>query len=294
MNSPSPLLANFAAHLRMDKGASERTISAYLSDLKELQSFLEKNGVRSLLDCTSSALNDYLRALHGMGLKPSSMQRKLSSAKTFFRFHQNENHDFADPSVGIESPKKNRTLPKTLPQSSVQKLLEAVAVDSAIGIRDRTMLELMYACGLRVSEIVSLRPAHILRDSKCLKIMGKGNKERLVPYGSAAAKWLDRYEDFAYGQLNPGLAQAEYFPQVTRQYLWMLLKELARKAGLAAERVSPHTLRHSFATHLLTGGMNLRSVQTLLGHSDISTTQIYTNVEEERLLQAHHRFHPRK
>jgi integrase/recombinase XerD len=284
-------LGEFAAYLRLDKGLAEKTVSSYLSDLNLIG--------QDLLLLTEGGVEMLLKKWREEKLAQSSVQRKVASLRAFFAFHQRNNPELQDPTVKLELKSQHRPLPKSLSQAIIQKILKAPDIETAEGLRDRTWIEVLYACGLRVSELVSLKPGSIQQQAGRLRVMGKGSKERIVPIGKSALQWLERYYQEAYPKLNQGMACEYLFLEakgprpLTRQEIWQLLKHYAKKAGVK-ERVSPHQLRHSFATHLLEGGMNLRSVQTLLGHSDISTTQIYTQVEAARLVEAHRKFHPRK
>jgi len=297
----SPELTVFAAYLRLDKGLSEKTVSAYLSDLELFETFLHGSYGKTILSANAKTLQEYMSQLKLVGLKSSSLHRKISSLRAFYQYHSNENPTFINPTAKMELPQKTRKLPNILSRQNIEKIFSSCDLKTPEGIRDRTMLELLYACGLRVSELVNLKRFQVQKENQWLKIYGKGGKERIVPYGKTAKEYLELYLNEAYPKLNPGFLEEKLFVQLwgkgakplTRQFFWRKLKLLARASGITQE-LSPHVLRHSFATHLLEGGMNLRSVQTLLGHSDISTTQIYTHVEEDRLLKAHQKFHPRK
>lgn len=294
----SPAITAFAAYLRLDKGLSEKTILAYVTDLELFETFLEGT---SLFAVNPANVKSYMQNLKQEGLKNTSLQRKISSLRAFYQHHTRDNPTFQDPTAHLETPKREHRLPNTLSRVHIDKLLSAPDLSTPEGLRDRTMLELLYACGLRVTELVSLKPSQILMEQQCLRVSGKGSKERLIPFGDNAKNFLERYLEHAYPKLNPGFLEEKLFVQLlgknsrslTRQFFWKKLKLLAQEAGISQD-FSPHTLRHSFATHLLEGGMNLRSLQTLLGHSDIATTQIYTHVEEERLVKAYQKFHPRK
>lgn len=287
----NPSLGEFAAYLRLDKGLSEKTVASYLSDLNLIG--------QDLLLLTEGGVEVLLKKWREEKLAQSSVQRKVASLRGFFAFHQRNNPNLQDPTAKLELKSQRRPLPKSLSHASIQKILIAPDTNFPEGLRDRTWIEVLYACGLRVSELVSLKPGNIQSQAGRLRVMGKGSKERIVPIGKSALQWLERYLLEAYPKLNQGMASEFLFLEasgpraLTRQEIWSLLKQYAVKAGVK-EHVSPHQLRHSFATHLLEGGMNLRSVQTLLGHSDISTTQIYTSVESARLVEAHRKFHPRK
>jgi integrase/recombinase XerD len=281
-----PEIASFAAHLRLDKGLAANTVSSYVSDL---ETFLEITKLKSFDKATEEIVQSYFVTLWGQKLRTASLQRKLSTLRSYFDFREDLKKN---PAKNIELPKKKRSLPKSLSRQEIEKLLSAPDLSTPEGARERVMLELLYACGLRVSELVNLKRSQVLIDKNLLRIMGKGSKERLIPFGADTKKHLAHFIDIVYPKLNPGFQSERLFP-FTRQAFWQRLKELAKEAGVKST-ISPHMLRHSFATHLLEGGMNLRSVQTLLGHSDISTTEIYTHVDEKRLLKAHHKFHPRK
>ena len=288
----------YAAWLRLDKGLSKNTIQSYLRDLRQ---FGKISGQPKKLSGTSEQdIQAFLRKLNKEGSAHSTIQRKLSSLRSFFQFI-NQQQNALNPTALLKSPKRSHRLPKTLNEAEITLLLNAVDTSTLLGIRDRTMIELLYACGLRVSELVGLQLSNILREQQSLRVLGKGGKERFVPYGASADLWLRRYLDEVWPKLNPGFACLEIFVQPVgkrvracdRQDFWKIIKQLAQNAGIK-KNVSPHVLRHSFATHLLAGGMNLRILQTLLGHSDISTTQIYTEVEGSRLAEVHRRCHPRK
>lgn len=290
-------LAPFAAALRLDKGLSEKTIEAYLADL----CLIHQEYGKELRELTREEVAKYFRRLRDEKQRASSLQRKLSSLRAYFKFLRQSEPSLTDPTVSVDLPAKPKRLPKTLSRNDLTKLIESVKAEDWETLRDRAMLELLYSSGLRVSELVNLRRSELKLDQNLVRVQGKGRKERLVPVGERAKYWLTRYLEEAYPKRNAGNASPFLFlrgnPEnpktVSRQEFWKRLNMHASNAGLP-RKISPHMLRHSFATHLLEGGMNLRSVQTLLGHSDISTTQIYTHVEEERLLDAHHKFHPRK
>ena len=282
----------FASFLRLDKGLSERTVASYVSDLRKM---VNEKPVRSFTETDVHAL---LAGWRAEELRSTSIQRKVASLRAYFTFLQRQEPSLEDPSAKLELKSEPRVLPRTLSFAQIQLLLAQPDTDTPLGLRDRAWMELLYACGLRVSELVSLKPSQLQLESQRVRVLGKGSKERIVPIGTGARSWIERYQKEAYPQLNEGLACEFLFVgpgarALNRQEIWSLLKQYARSAGIK-EAVSPHRLRHSFATHLLEGGMNLRSLQALLGHSDISTTQIYTHVETARLVDAHRKFHPRK
>ncbi len=289
---------SFAAFLRLDKGLSERTIESYLSDL----SLMEKETQKAPADWQEIDIVQLISHWRASEMKQSSILRKISSVRTYFLFLQNNlTNPPPDPTAQLEMAPHKRSLPKTISASEIESLFQMVPTDSHLGVRDRALLEILYACGLRVSELTHLQRSDLRLEERKIRVLGKGAKERLVPIGESAARWLERYLQEAYPQLNKGYGRSEIFVEptenagarpLTRQEVWGLVKHYAQKAGIP--KISPHYFRHSFATHLLEGGMNLRSLQILLGHQDISTTQIYTHVEESRLLEAHRKFHPRK
>jgi integrase/recombinase XerD len=281
-------LSAFAAYLRLDRGLSPQTISSYLGDLAAL----EKASGRPAELLREADMPALLERWRGEGAGSRTLSRRLSAIRCFVAFLREADPAAPDPTARIQLQAGRRSLPKSLSAASIQALLSAPDPTTLQGLRDRALLELLYACGLRASEAAALERGHLKAEEKLLRVFGKGSKERLVPVGDTALAWLQRYLAEAYPRLNPGFAEERLF-LLTRQEIWRLVRGYAEKAGLG-EKVSPHMFRHSFATHLLEGGMNLRSVQQLLGHADISTTQIYTHVEEKSLVEAHKRFHPRK
>lgn len=284
----------FAAYLRLDKGLSEQTIGSYLGDLKLLSSRSNKFPAALTEEDVQIALSEWRQ----LKLKPASIHRKISSLRTYFLFLRQNKPELSDPTARLELKPRQRPLPKTLSRKMAQAILDAPDTDQLEGIRDRALLEMLYACGLRVSELAALKNSDLRLEEQQIRVRGKGGRERIVPIGGSAIQWLQRYLAEAYPKLNLGFVVDQVFVArggrpLTRQEIWRLVKEYGLKAG-AGDAISPHYFRHSFATHLLEGGMNLRSVQTLLGHQDISTTQIYTHVEESRLVEGHKKFHPRK
>ena len=256
---------------------------------------LPKN--RNLLDVSRADTLEYLSHRLGLGIKARSTARHLAALRGLYRFLLRENRITEDPTLRVENPKLGRSLPSSLTEQDVEKLLEAPNVATAIGFRDRTMLELLYACGLRVSELVELEVTQVNLRQGVIRIIGKGSKERLVPMGEEAIDWIHRFMREARGDLLKKSHSDVLFPSnrggpMTRQAFWYRIKEHARTAAIN-RKISPHTLRHAFATHLLNHGADLRVVQLLLGHSDLSTTQIYTHVADHRLKELHRVHHPR-
>ncbi|HEX6549799.1 MAG TPA: site-specific tyrosine recombinase XerD [Gammaproteobacteria bacterium] len=279
-----------------ERGLAENTLSAYRADLVGLARWLEDRGME-LRNVQREHLLEFLAWRVQHGTRPRSTARQLSSVRRFFRFMLREGIIHEDPSTRIDMPKLGRPLPKSLPETDVISLLKAPDVCEPLGIRDRTMLELLYATGLRVSELVTLRVSQVNLRQGVVRVVGKGNRERLVPMGEEAQKWLEKYLSDARLDILGGRQTDYLFPTrrsdyMTRQAFWHIIKRYAQKANIHVA-LSPHTLRHAFATHLLNHGADLRVVQMLLGHSDVSTTQIYTHVARERLKDLHAAHHPR-
>jgi len=287
-------IERFADALWMERGLSNHTLAAYRNDLAGLAAWLLRRGTR-LLTARRQDLLDYLSSRVLEGARPRTTARLLSSLRRFYRHQVREGRLQEDPSVRIDSPRIGRPLPDTLSEQDVDTLLQTPDSADALGLRDRAMLELLYACGLRVSELVGLTTDQVNLVQGVVRLMGKGGKERLVPLGEEAVDWLQRYLIEARPQLAIDarhLFVSRRGKGMTRQTFWHRLRKYAVKAGIN-KHLSPHTLRHAFATHLLNHGADLRVVQMLLGHSDLSTTQIYTHVARERLKDLHARHHPR-
>jgi integrase/recombinase XerD len=291
------VLDEFCDSLWLEDGLSRNTLDSYRRDLSWFRLWLAKQHHKALLDADHGDLLSYLANRVAAHAKATTTSRQLSSFKRFYRFALRQGRIKADPSINIDAPKLPRGLPKSLTEEDVEKLLAAPNVDDALGLRDRTMLETLYASGLRVSELVTLKVSQVSQDMGVVRVIGKGSKERLVPLGEEALAWITRYcKDSRPQILGKRAADAMFVTNrgaaMTRQAFWHLLKRHASHASLN-KQISPHTLRHAFATHLLNHGADLRVVQLLLGHSDISTTQIYTHVARERLKQLHAKHHPR-
>ncbi len=291
------LIERFADALWMERGLSRNTLEAYRSDLRKLALWLEKSDRSGLLRVERVQLLAFLAEQSRKGRKPRSSARQLSCFRQFYQYGVREGWLTKDPSSRIDAPKLGRPLPKSLTESEVTALLEAPQVDDPEGFRDRVMLEVLYATGLRVSELVGLQLGQINLNQGVVRIVGKGDKERLVPLGEEALDWLQNF--FAGGRQTLLGEQrcGAVFPTrrgagMTRQAFWYRIKKHALSAGIA-KSLSPHTLRHAFATHLLDHGADLRVVQMLLGHSDLSTTQIYTHIATQRLQKLHAKHHPR-
>ncbi len=292
------LLDEFSDSLWLEDGLARNTLESYRRDLDKYAAWLEKQRGLTLLQTTHADIQAYLADLFVVQkAKSSSSGRALSSLKRLFRYLLRQGKIATDPTLQIDPPKLPRNLPKTLSEQDVEQLLAAPEVETPLGLRDRAMFEVLYATGLRVSELVSLRINQVSMDMGIVRVTGKGNKERLVPLGEEALDWLGRYVADARGALLGTRVSDDIFVTargegMTRQMFWYLIKKHARQGGVN-KPLSPHTLRHAFATHLLNHGADLRVVQMLLGHADISTTQIYTHVARERLKQLHARHHPR-
>jgi integrase/recombinase XerD len=290
-------IERFLDALWMEGGLSDNTLAAYRNDLRGLSLWLTAiPGVR-LIAAQREHLMAYLAYRYSTGSKARSAARLLSSVRRFYRYQIRESRLVDDPSARIEAPKLGRPLPRSLSEVQVDALLAAPDCQQPLGLRDRAMLELLYACGLRVSELVSLRLEQVNLRQGVVRVIGKGSKERLVPLGEEAMTWLQRYFTEVRADLLNGQPSDFVFPgrggeALTRQAFWYRIKAYARKAAIRVS-LSPHTLRHAFATHLVNHGADLRVVQLLLGHSDLSTTQIYTHVARERLRELHARHHPR-
>jgi len=281
----------------MERGLSENTLSAYRRDLTLFSEWLDQQGAQSLLAADASQIQSYLGLKLRQGASPRSSARFLSAARSFYRWSLREGHIVDDPTLRIESPKQGRPLPKSLSETDVDQLLSTPDLELPLEFRDRTMLEILYACGLRVTELVSLRVEQVGLNQGIVRVLGKGGKERLVPMGEEALDWLTQYMRGPRAELLKGQPSNVLFPsnrsrQMTRQTFWYRIKIYAKRAGIQTH-LSPHTLRHAFATHLLNHGADLRVVQMLLGHSDLSTTQIYTHVASQRMQALHEQHHPR-
>ncbi|MCU0809588.1 MAG: site-specific tyrosine recombinase XerD [Thiobacillaceae bacterium] len=291
------LIDRFCDALWLEDGLADLTLAEYRRDLRAFGDWLEKERSRELNAVAPGDIEAYLAWRFARKTRPRSAARYTSSLKRFYRHLLRENLIASDPTLNLDSPKLPRSLPKSLSEAEVEALLDVPDTDTALGLRDRAMLEVLYATGLRVSELVGLRLTTVSLDAGVLRVTGKGNKERLVPMGEEAVNWVGRY----LGEARPTLMKKSQCDQLfvtargaamTRQAFWYLIKRHAQAAGLTRP-LSPHTLRHAFATHLLNHGADLRVVQMLLGHADISTTQIYTHVARERLKQLHAAHHPR-
>jgi integrase/recombinase XerD len=290
-------LDRFGDYLTLEQGTSPRTLEAYRRDVERLVDYASVKGATSPIDITSRLLREFVYHLKDLGLSPSSIRRNISAVRTYFRFLLSDGVVARDPSERIETPRRWRTLPDVLTVAEVSRLLAAPTLDDPLAFRDRAMLELAYGAGLRVSEWITLGLRDILLEDKLVRVFGKGSKERLVPIGRSAIGAVATYVRELRPKLEKGGGKGVLFlnargEPLSRMGAWKILRRYVERAGIE-KAVSPHTLRHSFATHLLEGGADLRAVQEMLGHADISTTQIYTHVDREYLRQVHRQYHPR-
>ncbi|WP_447589657.1 site-specific tyrosine recombinase XerD [Aquipseudomonas campi] len=291
-----PLLDRFLDALWLEKGLAAHTRDAYRSDLGHFHAWLQARGLE-LPSVGREIILDHLAWRLAEGYQARSTARFLSGVRGFYRYLLREGLISEDPTLQVDLPQIGRPLPKSLSEADVEALLQAPELDDPIGLRDRAMLEVLYACGLRVTELISLTLEQVNLRQGVLRVFGKGSKERLVPMGEEAIAWIERYVREARPFLLDGKPSDVLFPslrgeQMTRQTFWHRIKHQARVAGIS-KALSPHTLRHAFATHLLNHGADLRVVQMLLGHSDLSTTQIYTHIARARLQELHAQHHPR-
>ncbi|MGA2140542.1 MAG: site-specific tyrosine recombinase XerD [Verrucomicrobiia bacterium] len=291
------LIDAFLDHLTVERGLAANTRSAYRTDLGQFADFLRHRGIQHMNATQRQHVSEYLLHRRKGGLSARSLSRHLAAIRMFCRFLLREKLLAADVTQTIDSPKLWRTLPHTLDYEEIGRLLAAPDTRTRLGVRDRAMLEFMYATGLRVSEVAHIKLSDINFEAGFLRSVGKGNKERIVPIGRQAVEWIQRYLGEARGSLTRGGNLGEVFistrgTALNRKTIWVLIKKYARAAGIG-KVITPHTLRHSFASHLLQNGGDLRVIQEMLGHADIATTQLYTHVDQTRLKETHYRFHPR-
>ncbi len=294
---PAFLADQFADFLSLERGNAPNTVAAYRRDIGHLADFCAQRGVRAPNGVTAPLLRDFVFHLKDLGLEATSIRRHVSAVRTYFKFLVGEGHVVRDPSERLASPKRWRTLPAVLTVDEVERLLLAPAADHALAFRDRAILEFGYATGARVSEIVRVDLKDVLYDEGLVRLFGKGSKERLVPVGRRALGAVALYARETRPRLEKGAGQGRLFlnargTPLSRVGAWGIITRSAREAGIT-KRVTPHTLRHTFATHLLEGGADLRAVQEMLGHADLGTTQLYTRVDREYLRTVHRSFHPR-
>lgn len=287
----------FINYLAVERGLAQNTLESYGRDLRQFQLFLQNSQKDLVKDSSRNTILSYLDNLQTKGRAVSTISRNLAAIKSFYQYLVRERYVEKDPAVNLESPKLEKKLPKILTISEVEELLKQPNVTLPAGLRDKSMLELLYATGIRVSELISLNISDVNLDMGYIKCYGKGAKERIVPLGSIAAKCVHEYmlkgrQKLVRTYEEPSLFVNHHGNRLTRQGFWKIIKKYAQEANIAKD-ITPHTLRHSFATHLLENGADLRSVQEMLGHADISTTQIYTHVTKNRLKEVYDKTHPR-
>jgi len=301
MTAPDPArqfwLEGFRDFLTLEAGHSPNTVESYLRDLRRLAQFAAARGIDTPADLSPAILREFVFALKDLGLSAATIRRHVSAIRTYFGFLLGEGLVKQDPSDRLESPRLGRTLPETLTVTEIEALLGAPSIDDPLGWRDRAMLELGYGAGLRVSELCGLGLTDLVLSEGLVRVLGKGSKERLVPVGRSVIGALSVYLHNLRPTLDRGASRQRVFlnnrgQPLSRVGAWGIVKRAATRAGLT-KTVTPHTLRHSFATHLLEGGADLRAVQEMLGHADLSTTQIYTHVDREYLRSVHRQYHPR-
>lgn len=298
MRTTTELIDAFCDQVWLQDGLAASSLESYRRDLVAWAAWLAKHPRKALLEAERTDIEAFLAAQFRAKAKATSINRRLSTLRRFYRLQMQQGAAKADPTLRVQAPKLPRRLPKNLSEAQVEALLAAPDVETTLGVRDRAMLETLYACGLRVSELVGLKLSQVSLDMGVVRVMGKGSKERMVPLGEEAIVWLSRYITTARVELARAAKCDAVFltarrTALTRQAFWQLVKRHGTRAGIARAALSPHVLRHAFATHLLNHGADLRVVQLLLGHSDITTTTIYTHVARERLKQLHAQHHPR-
>jgi integrase/recombinase XerD len=292
-----PHLTSFLAFLKLEKTLSENTLASYTFDLERLRAYLDQNGIARLEDVTADILHRYVRELFDIGFAATSIQRTLSSLRAFFGFTASEGIVAADPTENLESPRASRYLPSVLTIDEIIRVFESINTKKRGGVRDRAMLETLYATGMRVSELASFTLEQIMEAEGLVRVFGKGSKERLVPIGDMAISWINDYclterPLFAKTHTDSTVFLSRSGTGLSRMGIWKIIRRYVKAANIR-KHVSPHTFRHSFATHLLEGGADLRAVQEMLGHANIVTTEIYTHVNREYLKEVHRSFHPR-
>ena len=297
MNWPD-LLSRYIRHLALEKGLSDNTLFSYENDLRRYVDYLEYRNITETDEITLLILQEYIGKLYDLGLASSSLARNFSAIRGFHQFLVTNNLSEGDPSELLETPRQKRSLPQVLSIEEVIKILEQPDTENILGIRDRAMLEVLYGCGLRISELLSMKLNNLLLDDGLIRILGKGSKERFAPIGEEAVYRLNIYLGRARPQLSRGISSKNIVflnsrgNQMSRMGFWKILRKYTLLANVSHD-VHPHTFRHCFATHLLDNGADLRSVQELLGHADISTTQIYTHVSHQQLARIYKKYHPR-
>ena len=290
---------DFIASLEFERSMAQNTCEAYYCDLRDFAAFLSKRGIDSVKAITRDLIVDFLSAERERGMSGATRARRTAAIRMFLRHLKQKKAIDSDPSELMDSQSKSRSLPKVLSEEEVARMLDSVNSDEPRDLRDRAILELMYGCGLRVSEVCEFELDDIVGDGELVRVTGKGSKERVIPIGSACGKALDRYVSLARPVFEKGAKSASFVfltrlgKKFTRQGIFKIIRERAAATGIAADRISPHVLRHSYASHMLQHGADIRAIQEMLGHADIGTTQIYTHVETARFKEIHAKFHPR-
>ena len=292
-----PYQSAFLSYCRLERSLSRNTVDSYGFDLDRLRGFLHQKQIETVSDVTPDLLSEYVRALYDLGFAATSIQRTLSTLRGYFSYLVSDGVITSDPTELLESPKAGRYLPGVLTIEEMLSLFGAVDVQKRLGMRDRALLETLYATGMRVSELSNFAFEQILFEEGLIRVFGKGSKERLVPIGDVAIEWIKKYLETERPFLSRPSTDSSVFlngrgTKLSRMGIWKIIQRYAKKANLE-KKISPHTFRHSFATHLLEGGADLRAVQEMLGHANIVTTEIYTHVDREYLKEVHRSFHPR-
>jgi len=288
----------YLGYLKLEKNLSDNTINSYKNDLAAFKGFLNDQGIDDPADITAEHLNNFFKLLKELGLVGSSAARYFSSLKGFFLYLIQNKYIIKNPVDKISAPKISKKLPGVLDVSEVEKILSLPEVDNKFGLRDKAILELFYACGTRVSELINLKVNDLFLNDEVIRVLGKGSKERLIPIGSSAIKWVKEYLSKSRPLLMKKMKSENYLflnsrnTKLSRMGVWKIIDRYVKEADIKKD-VHPHTFRHSFATHLLEGGADLRAVQEMLGHADISTTQIYTHIDRDYIKQIHKQYHPR-
>jgi integrase/recombinase XerD len=291
-------LKEYLVHLKLEKNLSVNTISSYRNDLTAFLSFLKDKNIIDPSEVNSEHISSFFKLLNELGLSGTSSARYFSSLKGFFLFLIKNKYILKNPIEKISAPKLSKKLPSVLDVSEVEKILSQPDISDKFGLRDKAMLELFYACGTRVSELINLKISDLFFSDEIIRVFGKGSKERLIPIGSSAIKWINDYLKLSRPLLMKKSKSENYLflnsrsSKLSRMGVWKIIDRYVKEAGIEKE-VHPHTFRHSFATHLLEGGADLRAVQEMLGHADISTTQIYTHIDRDYIKQVHKQYHPR-
>lgn len=291
-------LKEYLSHLKLQKNLSENTLSSYKNDISTFISFLSDYKISDPFDISTENLTAFFKTLKNIGLTSTSAARYFSSLKGFFLYLLKNNYIIKNPLEKISAPKLSKKLPEVLNINEVDKILAQPNVSDTLGLRDKAILELLYACGTRVSELTNLKLSDLFLNEEVIRVFGKGSKERLIPIGSSAIEWVGKYIKESRSVLLRISKSGNYVflnsrgSKLSRMGIWKIIDRYVKEAGIQKE-VHPHTFRHSFATHLLEGGADLRAVQEMLGHADISTTQIYTHIDRDYIKQVHKQFHPR-